>query len=62
MDVTGIGQSGLCIETASAQDDIKKLLELQGELIGELLESARIPGPADRSNVSGMGNLIDIHI
>jgi hypothetical protein len=61
METAAIGQAGETDRTAMVSE-VKKLLELQGELIVELIDSARVPGPSDTSSVMGMGSRIDIHI
>jgi len=62
METAAIGQMGEVDRTALVAREVRKLLELQGELIVELIESARVPGPSDTSSVQGMGSRIDIHI
>jgi len=62
METAAIGQVGETDRTAMVASEAKKLLELQGELIVELIDSARVPGPSDTSSVPGMGIRIDLHI
>jgi len=62
MGLDGIGQSGESTQTGNIFQQVKNLLELQGELIVELLESAKVPGPADTSVSRSLGTRIDIHV
>lgn len=40
---------------------LKNLMELQGELVVDLIDSSRVPGPDDLSNGNGLGGRLDIH-
>jgi len=62
MEISGIGQSPDIDSSAGAASDVKKLMELQGQMILKLIESARVPGPQDQATVSGLGTRIDLHI
>lgn len=62
MEISGIGQSPDIDSSAGAVSDVKKLLELQGQMILKLIESAQVPGPQDQATVSGLGTRIDLHI
>jgi hypothetical protein len=62
MRVSGIEQAAQTLEIAQAQNELKSLMELQGELIVKLIESSKIPGPTDRTTDSEMGKKFDFHI
>lgn len=53
--VSGVSQAVLISE------QLKNLVELQGELIVELINSSKVPGPSDISTAPGMGVRLDIH-
>ena len=62
MEIAGIEQSAESSETAHLFKKAKNLLELQGEMVVQLLESAKVPSPADISVIRGLGARIDIHV
>lgn len=62
METAAIGHVGEMDRTAMVVSEVKNFLELQGQLIVELIDSARVPGPSDTSSVPGMGIRIDLHI
>ena len=62
MAIAGISQGSEADQTANIASEVKKLLQLQGELVVKLIESAQVPGPGDRSSVPGLGIRLDVHI
>ena len=62
MELAGIGQTAESTQVVYLYRQLKSLLELQGELVVQLLASAKVPGPADKSESYGLGSRIDIHV
>jgi len=62
MEIAGIGQASDAANAVAVLMEVKKLMELQGELIVKLIESAKVPGPSDRTSVPGLGGRIDFHV
>jgi hypothetical protein len=62
MAIAGIGQGADANPAANVATEVKKLLELQGQLVVKLIESAQVPGPQDQSSIPGLGMRIDLHI
>ena len=61
MELAGIGQTAESTQVVHIYQQLKSLLELQGDLVVQLLASAKVPGPADKSISYGLGTRIDIH-
>jgi hypothetical protein len=61
MQIAGTGSGMEIVRLVQTTQEIKKLLELQGEMVVKLIESSRVPGPGDMSVASGLGTVIDIH-
>jgi hypothetical protein len=62
MEIVGIGQGSGAEQTGNIATEVKKLLQLQGELVVKLIESAQVPNPGDKSSVPGLGTRLDVHI
>lgn len=63
MEVSGIDAvtSGM-VRSLLIVRQLKDLMELQGELVVDLINSSRVPGPVDLSNGNGTGGRLDIHV
>lgn len=62
MTITGIEAATQGIEKAVLiTSQHKKMMELQGEMIVELINSSKVPGPSDLLEIPGMGGRLDIH-
>ena len=62
METSGVGQTGETDATALIVRQMRKLLELQGELVVNLIDSAKVPGPQDTSKAHGLGGRVDFHV
>lgn len=62
METAGIGLPADAEQSMILVQQLKRLLELQGELVVKLIESSGVPGPSDTSVVPGMGAGIDVHV
>jgi len=62
MQIAGIEQSSEQTYNNAVVRELRKLLELQGDLMVELIDSARVPGPSDGTSVPGKGFHVDIHV
>ncbi len=62
MEIVGMGQGSEVEQTGNIASEVKNLLQLQGELVVKLIESAQVPAPGDRSTVPGLGIRLDVHI
>ena len=62
MELAGIGLTAESTQVVHLYRQLKSLMELQGELVVQLLASAKVPGPADKSVSYGLGTRIDIHV
>jgi len=62
MELAGIEKSAELSQVVNLYRQLRSLLELQGELVVQLLKSAKVPGPADKSVSYGLGSRIDIHV
>jgi hypothetical protein len=58
MEINGLQSAGELQRTAIMVNQVRKLMELQGEMVAKLLESARLPGPSETSARTG----IDIRV
>ncbi len=62
MELTGIEQGASLERTIAVINQFKKLMQLQGELVVQLIDSAKVPGPQDTSKIRGLGARVDLHI
>lgn len=62
MEIIGAAQAAEVIYSIAVLNEYRKLLQLQGELVVELIESARVPAPSDGFGGYGLGATIDIRV
>ncbi len=58
----GLAQTSELTRTVAVISAYKKLMQLQGELVVKLIESAAVMKPSDTLQTPGLGGRIDIHV
>ncbi len=62
MEVSGIEQAGITGYQVAVVQEMRELLQLQGELVVKLIGSSKVPGPSDIMRLPGLGESVDFHI
>lgn len=62
MEIAGAVQATNISYSTAVLRECRKLLQLQGELVVQLIESARVPAPRDGFQSAGLGEIIDIRV